>query len=448
MKKLITEKPLLFILLFAFLIRLVYFIAIAILNPDGFYMYDSYGYWQLAYNIKEYGIFSQGYDLPLEPDYYRTPVYPLFILIAESIKIETLPIIFIQILLSTCSCYLTYKIANLLSLNKFIACTAALIVAVDIPGIVMSTIVMTEILFTFLLLCCIFYFLKYLKTEQLKSLIISAILCGITILCRPIGFFLPFFFVFFILLKFRKQKKYIFRAAITYCMVTFLTLSPWFIRNKITFNHYFLSVIREHDMQNYQAAAIYAEQHNLSLATAQSTLRWKTFKAFSGDANKQPYEYAKFIEADAINIVFSNPTLLLKHHAIQFIHFFLKPCRAYIDIQLGNWGVGYNTIPKDYPIFEYLFKHNSKLTISIVFCQLGLMLPVYCGVFISFFYFRKNKQLFYFLLLGLLIFCFANLTLPYVTESRFRIPVIPYIAILGAAGIYRIKEKFKKKRIN
>jgi hypothetical protein len=254
--------------------------------------------------------------------------------------------------------------------------------------------------------------------------------------------------VFFILLKFRKQKKYIFRAAITYCMVTFLTLSPWFIRNKITFNHYFLSVIREHDMQNYQAAAIYAEQHNLSLATAQSTLRWKTFKAFSGDANKQPYEYAKFIEADAINIVFSNPTLLLKHHAIQFIHFFLKPCRAYIDIQLGNWGVGYNTIPKDYPIFEYLFKHNSKLTISIVFCQLGLMLPVYCGVFISFFYFRKNKQLFYFLLLGLLIFCFANLTLPYVTESRFRIPVIPYIAILGAAGIYRIKEKFKKKRIN
>jgi hypothetical protein len=198
-------------------------------------------------------------------------------------------------------------------------------------------------------------------------------------------------------------------------------------------------------MQNYQAAAVYSKLHSRSLPESQSILRWKTFKAFKGDANKQPYEYAKFIEKDAMSIAFENPGILLTHHIKQFFYFFIKPCRAYIDIQMGNWGTSYNTIPKEYPIFKYLFEHNSRLTITLVIFQLVLLTVLYLAIIFGAIYFKQEGKMFYFLLLGLLIFCFANLTMPSIAESRFRVPVMPYIAILSASGIYFIREKFRKR---
>lgn len=445
MINLLKKKPLLFILLSAFAIRIIYFLAIIIRNPAGIYVYDSNGYWNIAYNLRQYGVFSQSADIPLEPDYYRTPIYPIFIFLSELLGPEGFSIIFFQIILSVLTCYFTYRIAKEITNSIFISCIAAIIVAIDIPSIVMSNLVLTETLFTFFLITCIYSFIRYLKTDKLLTLIITSILCGATILCRPIGFFLPLFLAFFIIYHFRKKiTSGLFKTSILFSFVLII-VSPWLIRNKITFHHYFLSVIREHDMQNYQAAAIYAEVNNRSLAESQSILRWKTFKEFKGDAHKQPYEYAKYIEGEALKIAFKNPLLLIKHQAIQFVHFFLKPCRSYIDLQLGNWGKGFNMIPKNISIVDYLFKHTSKLTISLVFFQIGVLLILYISLIFGILYFKTNKQVLPLLLIGLLIFCFANLTLPEVTESRFRVPVVPYIAILSASGIYFLKEKFKKR---
>jgi asparagine N-glycosylation enzyme membrane subunit Stt3 len=146
-------------------------------------------------------------------------------------------------------------------------------------------------------------------------------------------------------------------------------------------------------------------------------------------------------------MMLAQPKLLLEHHASQFIYFFIKPCRAYIDIQMGNWGKGYNTIPKGYPIMKYLFEHNSKLTIIAVFFQIIMLLIMYVSVIFSFVYFKKQKGLMWFLVMVLLIFCFANLTIPSITESRFRVPVMPFISILSAAGIFFLKERISKRSL-
>jgi 4-amino-4-deoxy-L-arabinose transferase-like glycosyltransferase len=441
---LFKKYPLLLILGLAFLIRIIYFICIALRNPDGIYVFDSYGYWQIAFNLKEYGIFSQSYNLPLEPDYYRTPLYPLFIMLAEAVGPEGFSIIALQIILGVLSGYFTYKLARELTGSAFISHLAALIIAIDIPSIVMNTLVLTETLFTFTLLLSVYMFIKYLRTKSMGMLLWSSLFCGASILCRPIGFFLPFLFSFFLLFSIRNDLKRTFIHLGAFCIVTFVTISPWLIRNKITFDHYFLSVIREHNMQNYQAAAVYSKLHGRSLPESQSILRWKTFKEFKGDADKQPYEYARYIEGESIKIALENPGILAEHLVKQLLYFFVKPSRAYIDMQLGNWGAGYNTIPKDYPIFKYLFEHDSKLTIAIVFFQLLILLIIYIAMIFSVFYLWRTEKMI-FLLFVLIIFCFANLTLPSIAESRFRVPVMPYIAVLGAAGIYFVKERFNRK---
>lgn len=441
------KNKLVLILILASLIRLAYFFAILIKNPSGFYVYDSNGYWNIAYNLKTYGVFSQSIDVPLNPDYYRTPLYPFFILLAESIQVETIPIIILQIILGVATCYITYKIANQIFENNLISSLAALIIAIDVPNIVMNNLVMTETLFTFLLTISVYYFIRYLKYPGIKSLVLNGILCGLLILCRPISFFIPYLWALFIIYKLWPHKIKMIVSLILFSAITLITISPWLIRNKITFNHYFMSVIREHDMQNYQAATIYSELNNISFPEAQNKLRWKTYYEFGKTAHNKPYEYARHIEKDAFNIMFSNPDILLKHHAIQFFHFFIKPCRSYIDVQLGHWGNGYDMIPKNVSMFDYIFTHNSRLTITAVFFQLAVLLICYILFIPAFLFFKKEKQLLYFLLLAGLIFCFANLTLPNVTESRYRVPVMSYIAIIAGSGIYYIKAK-RNKQIN
>lgn len=440
----LKKYPLLIILCSAFLIKLIYFAFIIFRNPEGIYVFDSYGYWQIAFNLREYGAFSQSYEFPLDPDYYRTPLYPFFIILAEAIGPEGFSIIACQIILSILTCYFTFKLSLVITSSRFISCVSALIIALDIPSIVMNTLVLTETLFTFVLIVSVYSFVIFLQKKKLKILLLSGLFCGAAVLCRPIGFFLPFLFVAFLIVSERKQIGKIIIPLIIFSVTVFISITPWLIRNKITFDHYFLSVIREHNMQNYQAAAVYAKLHNRSLPESQSILRWKTFKSFNGDANKQPYEYAKFIEKDAINIALENPEILFMHHLKQFFYFFTKPCRAYIDIQMGNWGSGYNTIPKDYPIFKYLFEHNSKLTITLVMFQLVLLTILYLAIIFGIIYFKQEGKMFYFLLLFLIVFCFANLTMPSIAESRFRVPVMPYIAILSASGIYFLREKFRK----
>jgi 4-amino-4-deoxy-L-arabinose transferase-like glycosyltransferase len=447
LRSFIRKYPLLIILTFAFLIRIIYFVCIIIRNPDGIYVFDSYGYWQIAFNVREYGIFSQSYDFPIEPDYFRTPVYPLFIILSEALGPEGFSIIVFQILLGVLTCYFTYKIARELTGSDFISNISALIIAIDIPSIVMNNLVLTETLFTFLLIISSYVFIRFLKTKKISSLIISSILCGASILCRPIGFFLPLLFVVAIAFNMRKELKKVISHSLIFCFVCLLAVSPWLIRNKITFNHFFSSVIREHVMLNYEAGSIYAEKNNIPLAEAQSILRWKTFREFQGEADKKPYEYAGYIEKEALKIMFDNPEILIKHQLKQFLHFYLKPCRAYIDIQLGNWGKGYNTIPKNYPIFEYLFRHNSKLTITLVLFQILVLAICYLVFFFGILYlFRTKQNVTLFFLVGL-IFCFSVCTLSEITESRFRVPVMPYISIISATGICFLKEWYENKSV-
>ncbi len=303
---------------------------------------------------------------------------------------------------------------------------------------------LTETLFTFLLVICFYFFISYLKEEKTKQLIYAGLFSGLTILCRPIAFFIPIFFSFFILLKHGKKIQLLIKHLLLLSGIVFIIISPWLIRNKIAYDHYFLSVIREHNLLNYQAAAVYAERFNHSLPQAQSILRWKTFREFKRNANKQPYEYAKYIEQEGIKVIFQSPGLFFKQHITGVANFFLRPTRSYIDIQLGHWGKGYDTVPKNYPIFKYLFENNSRLTIALVFFQLFILLIVYSTSITGLIYMKKEVG-YFFSLLGISILIFANFNLSIKTESRFRVPIWPLIAVISAYGINYLKDKIRVK---
>lgn len=442
MRALIQRKPLLIILLLAAITRLTLLSAILIKNPDGIYVHDSYGYWNIGYNVTHNGVFSQSENFPFDPDYYRTPVYPLFITFAELIGPEGITIIILQIIVAVLTCYFVFKIAHLLTNNSFISNIAALIVAVDLPSIALSNLVLTETLFTFLMVLSFFFLIRYFQNEKMSDLLFTGVFSGLLILCRPIAFFIPFLFLVFISYRSFRRMNELFKQLIVYSGIVLLTLTPWLVRNKVVFGHYFLSVIREHNLLNYQAAAVYAERFNRPLPQAQRILRWKTFRNFKGNAHAQPYEYAKFIEKEALSVISDYPSIFIKEQVRQVGYFFFKPTRAFFEIQLGHWGQGYNTIPKEFSVFDNFRKGTSKITMALVFFQLIMMAAVYIAFAFGIIFMKKMRLRFHLILFSLTILCFALMNLPPVTESRFRVPVVPLIAIISACGFYSFKTKY------
>ena len=70
-----------------------------------------------------------------------------------------------------------------------------------------STLILPDFLLVFFIALGIFFFLKYLKTEKIKYLIIGSIFFGFSYLTKPSGLLLPSFLFFFFNFIFFYKKK-------------------------------------------------------------------------------------------------------------------------------------------------------------------------------------------------------------------------------------------------
>lgn len=412
-------------------------------NPDGIWAFDSYSYWQNAYNLFHHGIFSQSYKGTLQPDYFRTPIYPLFLLPFINSS-GGAGIVFFQIILSSLSSLLIALAAFELFKNSRLALIAGLILALDIPSIVFSQLVLTETLFVFLLCVYLYLFILYFTRKRISFLLIGAFVHGLLLLCRPVALFtlaFPLLILLFHYPSVKAKAKY----AIIYILVFLFSLLPWLIRNKMQFDHYFISTIGSSVLLNYHAASIVSEKENIPFNLAQTQLRLQAVNEFTGDAVKEPVAFAKVNRQNAFAIIAENKTIFVKQHLGGVFSILFKPVRGYIDNLLGYTKGYHSASASSFPINKYTVRIvkqlSSPISLSLVIYQLVFLGIIYLGFLRGIFIWRQQYNL---ILLGfflLLIFYFANITLPPFNEARFRLPLMPFIAIISALGLNKLKVK-------
>jgi hypothetical protein len=115
-------------------------------------------------------------------------------------------------------------------------------------------------------------------------------------------------------------------------------------------------------------------------------------------------------------------------------------------VQLGNVKNTYDGITQQSSMLNHLLTKSSKLTIALVGFQLLVLALIYLSALFSVATFKQNKMVMYYVFFILLIVCFANLTIPNVTEARFRIPVMPFTALLSASGVYWLRMKLRSTK--
>ena len=427
------NPALLKVLVLALLIRLIWFFAISIHDSAGFFMVDSQGYLMLAKNTIEYGSYSMSTESPLYPDVFRTPVFPLLLMVFYSTKLPIELLLLIQIIASVLVVFYTYELCRVLFGQKF-AIIPALIVAVDIPSIVFANSVMTESLFSFFILLAGVLLVKHFFEKKFKYLIWAAIVFVIASLTRPISIGLPLFLIPVIWFGYKKYfTKNSLKPILIFILIYYSGISIWIVRNYVYHEKAFISYIGSFNLIYFSASELISKEKNTSINESRTYLYEEGAKLMQDLPNEKPAIFYSKTRSVALREIAKRPIAFIKMALFSEFKMLFHPMSGYIHQQFyPDWN-----FPKKEPLWFNLILYFQYLQILIysVLSALGLIQLL------------KKKYRFQFIFILGIIGYFLCCSFGPEMEARFRIPIIPFIALISMAGMQFIKEKRLKNAL-
>ena len=187
--------------MFSVIIIQTFFLLVQLKNHN-LYLRDSAEYLTEASNITNRGIFYCGsLDENINPSLYtrRPPLYPLFIGFSHLFFASDLFIILLQNILSVLSILLMRKTAMEWGYLRKTDHWVILALIFSPAQFIYAQLIMSEILFQFILVLAIRYFVLFLKKGRLNALIIYNFLIFLSAVTKPVMylFLLPNLFFFF-----------------------------------------------------------------------------------------------------------------------------------------------------------------------------------------------------------------------------------------------------------
>lgn len=490
---------------------LLYFLTLAleltvagiILSRFGFGFFqggDSPGYMLLAKNLVEHGAFSLSDTSPYIPSNVRTPGYPLFLALIYFIFHSFIPVIFFGAAIAAFTAPLIYLIAReifppldkapegryLTGQAEKMAFAAGILTAIEPLGLFLGVSILTEGVFTPILLLSVYFFIKYLKSENLKKpsdkiyfhsfnngsklensyLYLSSFFLAAATLIRPITFYFWPIAIPFIIYHVRNQsRRYVGTAdtqthrisngiknSAVFIVIFFAVLSPWLVRNKISVGSWQIAGLQGYVffIDHYGAVLRY-----LGEAGPLSDIQAKALALTGPD---------KILTSQGSDTLFKAAVSGIKEHKLVYANVYAK---SLISFLVAN---GYKSffidilgIPAKAPHvpFELFLRFDFKSIFKTMAGMDFIGILIYFGgkifwiaasglFFIPFIYLliKKNFKIIKaeIVFIAIIIFYFALITGPTaVSGGRAKAPINGLIFIFAVFGFYKFLDFFRKK---
>jgi len=466
-----VNKRVLLIIILALLIRFSIFPFIIQHQERMFTISDAYQYDALARNIVEnhkfcdseeisyndpvYRSLTKGDATPF--DTFRTPVYPLFLAgIYYLFGYNPCIAIIIQIFLSVLTCILVYEIGKIF-IKESIGFIAGILLALDFPTAVYTNLLLTETLFIFLSLSSLYFILKFLKKRKKLDLGFSALFLGVSTLSRPI---VQYFVILIILIIFIVSRKDIKKSIINcflYFSIFLIIIFPWAFRNYITYGNFKLSTIQGYNLLFYNAAYLKSYQKRGGydyVKNIREDLKVKMDKICIEKNITSPFEKSKLYQKEAFKEIFAHPGTYARLHLLGIAKMFATPTfplsERIFGISLSNsaaTAIGKGFLTKNFgkalTDFISFFIQNWKALLYLPPLALYLIFLYLIGGYGLYEILKKKKFLFSYSLF-LLVILYNALVIGVAGTARLRIPLMPYIDLMAAYGIYRLMNLRKR----
>ncbi len=193
---------------------------------------DDINYYMSAVYFLKRGVLT--YRTFSEATVFIMPLYPIFI--SGVLKIFGIgfwglqAVRIIQTGLSVLSILFVYLTAKKL-FNKKAGLISAGIFSFYPPNLITPGYILTECLFTFILLALIYFSFKFADNLSISKAAILSVIWIIAVFCRPTVLFYPCFFLLYIFInKYYRLSKCI-KFGITMALIFILFALPWWVRN-------------------------------------------------------------------------------------------------------------------------------------------------------------------------------------------------------------------------
>ena len=364
----------------------------------------------------------------------RLPLYPLFIAVIYFFTNGSiLAVKLAQALVGAFTSLIIFFIAEDIFKNRLVSFVAAIIFAIYPLAISLGESLFSESFFTFLLALAIFFILKGSDRPNLKNLSLSGIFLGLAALTRPaIWAFLPFFILWSLLFSsgnFLSSTK----NSIFIILLMALTVSPWAIRNYVVFK-------KLTPLPTGGSITFYVYNNEYTLKKIFDPL---IFLSETPLTDEQKRDLSLLSEPERDKYLYRLGWEFARSHPKDFLKIRL--------ISIGQFWSLWPESPSRYkeyyskkgayrsPILDEFADTSILYSVKIIYHLLYDALFV--GMFISLYFsfkmgvgFRKS-----FLLISLLI----AMTLLFSIHGtvRYRLPVDPYVFLLGTHGILSLRRK-------
>lgn len=440
--RLLGGRQVAWILALALVSRLGVNVANVGLNPDRMFKPDSLEYERYARNLIAHRVYTLDAEPPYTPDSFRPPLY-IVLLAALYGLVGHIPqlVVLLQTLLGVATTYLIYDLGRL-ALSPKLGRWAACIFAVAPAPVLYSGFILSETLFTFLMVWSVRSLVGYLVGADRRQLAASGVLLGLATLTRVIS---QFYIVLPIALLLWLRGRRAWGAVVVLVGGFAVVVLPWVARNQAVVGSAHISAAGQYNLFYCHAATVRRYLRGGDLEGARASLSRQVDERLGGETS--PGAIARAQGRVALGEIATHPFAVARLSV-------LWVGRMLFDV--GN-GLLYfaeyyeDGAPADASLLT-MIEGELRLTfaaLAAVWNGHGLLVSLviigFCGGYAAILagayglaalgcaHLVRGEGRAVGVLLGLTVIYLAVLPGP-LGELRFRVPFVPYLAVLMAVG--------------
>jgi hypothetical protein len=417
------------LLLLALILRLILSFAALIDGGGNFTDPDSREYIKLADNLLSTG----AYELKGVSEINRVPGYPCFILPMRWLFPHCVfPIILFQVIIDTANCWLLWLLVRRIHSDSRIALLAVGFQAVSVVAIVYANKVLSETIYTFILLLTLLMFEMIRKPageEDSRNWWLSAltgVACGISTLVRAVT--MPVLPLFGLYVWFR-SRKLVMTGVFTVCLLVILGI--WFCRNYFVVDYAGVCSVSSTNLYRYNACMVLAKRNGVSFSEQQNRLDAEI------ENITDPAERASCLKSKAVEVILQSPFTYGYLHLKSDVTNLLPAIGNVFQMtgcEIGQSGT--LSVINTQGIFagiKHYFRGRYWLLFlalpAVILLGIKYLAAIMAGVYVCL---KDRKIVFflYFILIAYFLLVPGPASLP-----RFRVPVSPLLSFFAGWGI-------------
>jgi len=377
------------------------------------------------------------------PELVRTPGYPLFLALLSLAGPGIAAVA--QVILSVFSVVLVWRLAHAVFGDDRIALVAAWIFAFEPLSVIYSVILLSETLFLTLFLLSMERLVKFLRGRQLRVLAVAGLWLAASTFVRPVTYYLPVALALGLFLVLSRVPGLRWKAPALLLISVLPWLVVWQIRNWAETGFSGISSIGIESVYFFQAAEVTARVEHRSLEEVQQEFGSQFPESrhyLSRHPEQEGWTYAQrlaFMNLEADHILRAHPGIFLRTQLEGSMRVAFNPGAADLMAMLLAYPINPGTLARaldEGPKIGALRLNKANASQAIVmaaleFVLIGLYLLAARGAVRGG---APNSCIW--LLVGVSLY-FLLLSGGAAAVARYRLPIMPVVCILAAAGIWK-----------